>query len=291
MVEYDHRRRPVACLAILTAFSTASAPELNSADRLSCVPGVTRFSSSHTSTYPWYGGSTMKQVRVNLATGPGSPCSRRWARRRCRRRDRDVGAEVDQRVAVRVDRALCSLWRRSRISAGRGLWSAVLSPAACAAQAACRDAGPGIRSRSGVPEAATGRLAAGRLYGHTGDDKAQTAKTAERISRRPSPAHSRCRRTSAWLRRSAASLRRHRPHGNRGRAGEGSPGGVAHGHPASPGPFPTASPKCFARPCRPASASWSDRRKGGYELAEVRCPCPPLGLPPHQGSQASSHIT
>jgi hypothetical protein len=50
----------------LTAFSTASAPELNSAERLSYVPGVRRASSSQTSTYPSY-GVTMKQVWVNLA--------------------------------------------------------------------------------------------------------------------------------------------------------------------------------------------------------------------------------
>src|SRR5215475_2226484 len=59
--------RPVACLAILTAFSTASAPELNNADRLSYSPGVSLFSCSHTSTYPSY-GVTMKQVWVNCAT-------------------------------------------------------------------------------------------------------------------------------------------------------------------------------------------------------------------------------
>ena len=44
--------RPVASRAILTAFSTASAPELNSADRFSWPPGVRRASSSHTATYP-----------------------------------------------------------------------------------------------------------------------------------------------------------------------------------------------------------------------------------------------
>ena len=42
--------RPVACLAIFTAFSTASAPELNSAERFSYVPGVRLASSSQTST-------------------------------------------------------------------------------------------------------------------------------------------------------------------------------------------------------------------------------------------------
>ena len=57
----------MAALAILTAFSTASAPELNNTDFLACVPGVSRFSASHTATYPSY-GVTMKQVWVNDAT-------------------------------------------------------------------------------------------------------------------------------------------------------------------------------------------------------------------------------
>src|SRR3954454_22493634 len=59
--------RPVACRAILTAFSTASAPELNSAERFSWSPGVSRASSSQTATYPSY-GVTMKQVWVKAAT-------------------------------------------------------------------------------------------------------------------------------------------------------------------------------------------------------------------------------
>jgi hypothetical protein len=42
--------RPVACRAIFTAFSTASDPVLNSADRFSWSPGVTRASSSATAT-------------------------------------------------------------------------------------------------------------------------------------------------------------------------------------------------------------------------------------------------
>jgi len=42
--------RRVACLAIFTAFSTASAPELNSAERLEYSPGVRLPSSSQTST-------------------------------------------------------------------------------------------------------------------------------------------------------------------------------------------------------------------------------------------------
>ncbi len=59
--------RPVACRAILTAFSTASEPELNSADFFACEPGVTAASSSQTSTYTSY-GVIMKQVCVNAAT-------------------------------------------------------------------------------------------------------------------------------------------------------------------------------------------------------------------------------
>ena len=53
--------------AILTAFSTASAPELNSALRFSSSPGVRRLSCSATATYPSY-GVIMKQVWVNCAT-------------------------------------------------------------------------------------------------------------------------------------------------------------------------------------------------------------------------------
>src|SRR3954452_9632224 len=62
--------RLVACRATLTAFSTASAPELNSAERFSWSPGVSRLSSSQTATYPSY-GAIMKQVCVKAAT-----CSR-----------------------------------------------------------------------------------------------------------------------------------------------------------------------------------------------------------------------
>ena len=42
--------RPVDTRAILTAFSTASAPELNSADFLAWSPGVSSASVAHTST-------------------------------------------------------------------------------------------------------------------------------------------------------------------------------------------------------------------------------------------------
>jgi hypothetical protein len=57
----------VADRAIFTAFSTASAPELNSADRFSYVPGVSSLSFSATATYSSY-GVTMKQVWVKSAT-------------------------------------------------------------------------------------------------------------------------------------------------------------------------------------------------------------------------------
>ena len=43
--------RPVTWRAILTAFSTASAPELNRAERFSCVAGVSSLSFSQTCTY------------------------------------------------------------------------------------------------------------------------------------------------------------------------------------------------------------------------------------------------
>ena len=59
--------RLVYARAILTAFSTASAPELNSADFLAWSPGVSSASCSQTSTYPSY-GVTMKQVWVKSAS-------------------------------------------------------------------------------------------------------------------------------------------------------------------------------------------------------------------------------
>jgi hypothetical protein len=57
----------VALRATLTAFSTASAPELNSTERFSCPPGVSSLSSSRTRTYSSY-GLIMKQVWVNRST-------------------------------------------------------------------------------------------------------------------------------------------------------------------------------------------------------------------------------
>ena len=55
--------RPVARRAIFTAFSTASAPELTSTDRLAWSPGVSRASASQTATYSSY-GLIMKHVCV-----------------------------------------------------------------------------------------------------------------------------------------------------------------------------------------------------------------------------------
>ena len=48
-------------------FSTASAPELNSTERFSPLPGVSRLSASATATYSSY-GVIMKQVWVKSAT-------------------------------------------------------------------------------------------------------------------------------------------------------------------------------------------------------------------------------
>ena len=53
--------------ATFTAFSTASAPELNSAERFSPLPGVSSLSASQTARYSSY-GVTMKQVWVKSAT-------------------------------------------------------------------------------------------------------------------------------------------------------------------------------------------------------------------------------
>ncbi len=52
--------------AILTAFSTASAPLLTRIERFSWSPGVSRLRASQTLTYDSY-GATMKQVCVNRA--------------------------------------------------------------------------------------------------------------------------------------------------------------------------------------------------------------------------------
>ena len=59
--------RPVWWRATFTAFSTASAPELKSAERFSWVPGVSSASFSQTATYSSY-GVTMKHVWVKSAT-------------------------------------------------------------------------------------------------------------------------------------------------------------------------------------------------------------------------------
>ena len=60
--------------ATLTAFSTASAPELNSAERFSWSPGVRSASSSQTATYSSY-GVTMKHVCVKSATCCWTPAT------------------------------------------------------------------------------------------------------------------------------------------------------------------------------------------------------------------------
>ena len=85
----------------MTAFSTASAPELTSIDRFSKPPGVSRLSRSHTSTYPSY-GVIMKQVWVNRAACSATAATTAGAALPTEV-DRDARAEVDQRVAVHVD--------------------------------------------------------------------------------------------------------------------------------------------------------------------------------------------
>jgi hypothetical protein len=64
--------------AIFTAFSTASAPELNSTVRFSCVPGVSRLSASATRTYASY-GVIMKQVCVKDCTCSATAAATRGA--------------------------------------------------------------------------------------------------------------------------------------------------------------------------------------------------------------------
>ena len=59
--------RPVWWRAILTAFSTASAPELKSALRLRWSPGVSQLSASATATYDSY-GVIVKQVWVKASS-------------------------------------------------------------------------------------------------------------------------------------------------------------------------------------------------------------------------------
>ena len=67
----------MACRAIFTAFSTASAPELNRAERFSWSPGVSSLSFSQTCTYLSY-GVTMKQVCVNAAICSVTASMTRW---------------------------------------------------------------------------------------------------------------------------------------------------------------------------------------------------------------------
>ena len=82
------------------AFSTASAPELNSTERFSPEPGVIRLSSSATATYSSY-GVTMKQVWVKSAT-----CARTASTTRgdgvADGGDGDARTQVDEPVAVDV---------------------------------------------------------------------------------------------------------------------------------------------------------------------------------------------
>ena len=91
----------MATRAILTAFSTASAPELNSADFFAWSPGVSSASASHTSTYPAY-GVTMKQVWVKAATWSVTALTTAGAALPTETTAMP-GTEVDQRVAVGVD--------------------------------------------------------------------------------------------------------------------------------------------------------------------------------------------
>ncbi len=59
--------RPVACRAILTAFSRASAPLLVSRVFFGARPGAIAFNFSHSATYPSY-GETLKHVWVNRSS-------------------------------------------------------------------------------------------------------------------------------------------------------------------------------------------------------------------------------
>jgi hypothetical protein len=100
VVEGDDRLRPVACRAILTAFSTASAPELNRADFFSWSPGVSSLSFSQTCDVAVVGrdheagvgergdllGDGVDDALVAIADGGHG----------------DAGAEVDELVAVDV---------------------------------------------------------------------------------------------------------------------------------------------------------------------------------------------
>ena len=123
-------RRPPAlrcgARAILTAFSTASAPELNSAVRFSWLPGVSRFSASAT--------SHVAVVRRDHEAGVGERLHLRGDGvddprvAVADRGHRDARAEVDQRVAVDVDddaaaggRGVDRHGRADRARDGRGL--------------------------------------------------------------------------------------------------------------------------------------------------------------------------
>ena len=87
----------------LDRVSTASAPELNRALRFPRAPGGGRRSCSHTSTVPLGTGSAANMQQVGRTGRPGAAPGWPPPRRRCRRRDGDAAAEVDQRVTVGVE--------------------------------------------------------------------------------------------------------------------------------------------------------------------------------------------
>ena len=146
------RRRPAArcgCRAILTAFSTASAPELNRADALVVVAGGEPVQPLGDLDVAPRTAVIMKQVWVKRADLLGD-------RRRHRRvgvadaGDRDAGAEVDQRVAVDVDDHAAA--GGGRVD-GHGHPDAGRDGGGLARLAARRCADPAGRSPAGAPGA------------------------------------------------------------------------------------------------------------------------------------------
>src|SRR3984957_6692654 len=129
--------RPVACLAILTAFSTASAPELNSAERFSWSPGVRRASSSQTDTYSSY-GVTMKQVWVNR-----SACSRIPAVTRGALLPTDVTAIPEPKSISELPSTSMITPPPALMKMGR-TWLTPRATLASRRTSSSRDAGPGI---------------------------------------------------------------------------------------------------------------------------------------------------
>ena len=122
----------------MTAFSTASAPELNSTERFSPEPGVSRLRCSATATYCSY-GVTMKQVWVKSAT-----CARTASTTR--------GAELPMVVtAMPEPKSMSRLPSTSSTipPAARAANTGIVCPTLCDTAAARRlvsssDAGPGI---------------------------------------------------------------------------------------------------------------------------------------------------